>query len=122
MDLLLATAFPEGRISHALRLDLHLHNCRAHSSNASKQCCDENSLVTVLQPVYSLDLAPSDFRVLGHIKTSLAGRVFNDGYELFEGVVEFLNEIQASELQFVFHCWTERITQVFANNGADHHE
>jgi hypothetical protein len=53
-------------------------------------------------------MAPSDFRFLGHIKTSLAGRVFNNIDELLEKVIEVLIEIQPFELQF-FHQWIERV-------------
>jgi hypothetical protein len=50
---------------------------------------NENSLVTVPHPPYSPDLAPSDFWLSGHIKASLAGRVFNDVSELLEGSSNF---------------------------------
>jgi hypothetical protein len=63
---------------------------------------DENSVVIIPHPSYSPDLAPSDFCVCGHIKTSFTGRVFNDVDELLEAVIEFVNEIQLSELQLVF--------------------
>jgi hypothetical protein len=54
-------------------------------------------------------LVPSDFWLFGCIKTSLAGRVFNCADELLEVVIEFLSEIQPSELQFIFHHWIERV-------------
>jgi hypothetical protein len=63
----------------------------------------ENSIVTAGHPPYSPDLAPSDFWLFGHIKTVLAGCVFNDVDQFLEVVIESLNQIQASELQFVFH-------------------
>jgi hypothetical protein len=47
-------------------------------------------------------LAPSDFWLFGHIKTSVAGRVFNHADELLEAVIEFLNDMKPSELQLVF--------------------
>jgi hypothetical protein len=68
-----------------------------------------DSLVTIPHSPYSLDLAPSDFWLFGHIKTTLAGRLFNDADELREAAIEFFKEIQPSELQFVFHHWTERV-------------
>jgi hypothetical protein len=68
---------------------------------------DENFLITVPNPPYSPDLAPSDSWCFCHIKTSLAVRVFSDLDEVLEVVIEFLNEIQPSELQFAFHHWTE---------------
>jgi hypothetical protein len=102
MDLLLPKVFPEGKKCHALRVSVHLDNCQIHPSNASKQFVGENSLVAVLHPPHSPDLAPADFWLCGHIKTSLADRVFNDGDELLEPVTEFLNEIQPSEMRLVW--------------------
>jgi hypothetical protein len=46
-------------------------------------------------------LAPSDFWLFRHIKTFLADCVFNDGDELLEAVIEFVNGIQPFELQLV---------------------
>jgi hypothetical protein len=60
-DPLVAKAFSERRKCHALRLSIHLDNCRVHSSNASKQFFDENSLVTIPHPLSSPNLVPSDF-------------------------------------------------------------
>jgi histone-lysine N-methyltransferase SETMAR len=85
---LLTKVFQEGRKSHALRLSVHLDNCWVHSSNASNQFFDGTSHVTVPHPPYSPDLASSEFWLFGHIKTSLAARVFNDTEELLEGVIE----------------------------------
>jgi hypothetical protein len=52
-DLLVAKVFPEGRKSHALRLSIHLDNCRVHSSNASKQFLKKilSSLFLIRHPV-----------------------------------------------------------------------
>jgi hypothetical protein len=81
-----------------------------------KTVFDGNSLVTIPYPPYSPNLAPSDFWLFGHIKTSLVGRVFNDADELLEAVIEFVNEIQPSESQLVSHQWIERVKWVLANN------
>jgi hypothetical protein len=50
---------------------------------------DEDSLVVIPHLPYIPDLAPSDFWLFGHVKTSLAGRAFNDIDELLEAVIEF---------------------------------
>jgi hypothetical protein len=50
---------------------------------------DENSVVIIPHPPYSLDLAPSDFCLFGHIKMSLSIRVFHDLDELLEVIIEF---------------------------------
>jgi hypothetical protein len=48
-------------------------------------------------------LASSDFWLFGHIRTYLAGCVFNDVDDLLDAIIEFSNEIQVSELQLVLH-------------------
>jgi hypothetical protein len=53
-----------------------------------KTVFDVNSLVTVPCPPCSSDLTPRDFWLFGHIKTSRAGRGFNDIDELLEAVIE----------------------------------
>jgi hypothetical protein len=102
MDPLRIKVFPKGRKSHALRLSVHLDNCRVPSSKASEQFLDDNSLVIVLHPPSSSDLTPSDFWLFGQIWASLTGPIFNDIDELPELVSKFLNEIQPTELQLVF--------------------
>jgi hypothetical protein len=83
---------------------------------------DDNVLDTVPHSSYSRDLAPSDFWPFWHVKTSLASRVFNDLHKLLEMVIEFLSEIQLSELPVVLHHWTERMKYVLAHNGDSHYE
>jgi hypothetical protein len=46
-------------------------------------------------------LATSDLCLLGDIKISLAGRVFNYFNKPLEVIIEFLNEAQPSDLKFV---------------------
>jgi hypothetical protein len=75
-----------------------------------RNSCDDNFLVTVRHPTYNPELAPSDFRLFGHVKTSLADGVSNDVDELLEAVVEFLSKIQPSELHLVFRPEIERVT------------
>jgi hypothetical protein len=108
IDPLLAKVFPKGRNSYPLRLST-TWTIVGFILRMRENGFDENSLVTAPHSPYSSDFAPSDFWLFGHIKTSLAGRVFNDVDELLDAVIELSNEIQPSELQFVFHHWIERV-------------
>jgi hypothetical protein len=60
----------------------------------------------------------SDFSV---ISRHFADREFNDVDEHLGAVVKFLNEVQPSELQHVFHHWTERVKWNLANNRDYYH-
>jgi hypothetical protein len=64
---------------------------------------NENFFMTILHPPDSPELAPSNFWLFGDIRTSLAGCAFSDVDELLEAVIEFSNEVQPSQLQYVFH-------------------
>jgi hypothetical protein len=82
----------------------------------------ENFLVTVCPPSCTLDLAPSDFWIFGHIKISFADRVLNDIDMLRDAVIEFVNQIQPSELQPIWHHWIEMAKWALVNNGDDYQE
>jgi hypothetical protein len=58
----------------------------------------ENHIGHVPHPLYSPDLAPSDFWIFGHVKTSLVGQTFDEPNQLLEAITEFLNEIQPPEV------------------------
>jgi hypothetical protein len=63
---------------------------------------DENYFATVPHPPHSAELTPSDFGFFSHMTTCFVGRRFNSINGFLEAVIEFLNEIQASELQLAF--------------------
>jgi hypothetical protein len=63
---------------------------------------DENSLVIVPHLPCTPDLAPSNFWLFCHIKTSLARHVFNDADELHEAAIEFLNQIRPLNCSLFF--------------------
>jgi hypothetical protein len=56
----------------------------------------------VPHPPDSPDLAPSDFWLFGHVKTSCVGQTFDEPEQLLEAVTEFLNEVQSPEVIVVF--------------------
>jgi transposase len=85
-----------------------LDNCRLHFSKATEQFITENHIGRVPHPPYRLDLAPSDFWLFGHVKTSLVGQTFDEPEQLLEIITKFLNEIQPPEVIAVFSHWVER--------------
>jgi histone-lysine N-methyltransferase SETMAR len=99
-----------------------LDNCRVYFSKATQQFVTENHIGLVPHPPYSPDLAPSDFWLFGHVKTSLVGQTFDEPEQLLEVITEFLNEIQPPEAVAVFSHWVESVRWVLGNSGDDHHE
>jgi hypothetical protein len=119
---LLEKVFPKGRNLHARRQDLHLDNCRVRFSKVAEQFIAQNKISRVPQSADSPDLAPSDFWIVGHLKNSLAGQMFDDPEELLGVITSFLEEVHPSKLHVVFSHWGERVRSVLANNGDDCHE
>jgi hypothetical protein len=102
MTPLIVTIFPQGRIPHARRLHLHLNNFRVHFSKITEQLITQNQLLRVSHPSDSLDIAPLDFWIFGHVKNSLAGRTFDEPEQFLEAITELLDAIQPSEFEVVF--------------------
>jgi hypothetical protein len=103
MQSLLDKRFPEGRLAHTSWLMVHFDNCRVHFSTLSLKFFDENSLRRVTLPLYSSDIASSDFWLFGHMKIALEGSHFKEPEDLLEAIIVFFNEIHTSELMIVFH-------------------
>jgi histone-lysine N-methyltransferase SETMAR len=66
-----------------------LDNCRVRFSKATEQFITENHIGCVPHPPHSPDLAPLDFWLFGHVKTSLAGQTFDEPEQLLEAASEF---------------------------------
>jgi hypothetical protein len=61
LEPLLLAVFPDGRKPHSGRLSLHLDKYRVHHSKTSENFFAQNLIIPVPHPLYSPDLAPSDF-------------------------------------------------------------
>jgi histone-lysine N-methyltransferase SETMAR len=118
---MVAKVFPRGRIPHTRRLQLHLENYRVHFSKDTEQFITENHIGHVPHPPYSPNLAPSDFWLFGHVKTSLVCQTFDDPEQLLEAITEFLNEIQPPEVA-VFSHWVERVRWVLEDTRDYHYD
>jgi transposase len=57
-------------------LIIHADNARPHTAQKTFEFCRENRLEMAPHPLYSPDLAPSDFLLFGHIKHQLEGIEF----------------------------------------------
>jgi hypothetical protein len=86
-----------------------MDNCRIHFSNATEQFITENHIGRVRHLPSSLDLAPSNFWLFGHVKASLVVQTFDEPEQLLEAITEFSNEIQPPEMVAIFNHWVERV-------------
>jgi hypothetical protein len=78
---------------------------------------EENSMQRAPHPVYSPDLAPSDFSLFGHVKQLLSGCQFADQDFLLQAVSDISVGIGKITLESVFHNWMERLCQCCATGG-----
>jgi len=62
-------------------------NARPHSTQVTTVLMEKFKWDILDHPPYSLDLAPSDFRVFLHLKKHLTGRKFDDDDEVQEEVM-----------------------------------
>jgi hypothetical protein len=56
------------------------------------------------------------------METALQGRKFEELEHLLEGIYDLLNEVQLSELIFVFYHWIECVRWVIDHYGNYYHK
>jgi transposase len=61
-------------------------NARVHTTQKCRTFCEENGLRLAPHPLYSHDLAPSDFFLFGYVKERLKGMVFPSYEELLDAI------------------------------------
>jgi transposase len=55
------------------KLMLHLDNATPHRARATRECLKQFRIRPIRHPLYSSDLAPSDFYLFGELKGAFAG-------------------------------------------------
>jgi hypothetical protein len=75
-----------------------------------------NIMKRVSYPPYSLDLAPCNFYIFGHVKESLAGREFADRKEFLAVITHILEGIKKVILKWIFLAWIDCLARCNAIN------
>jgi hypothetical protein len=70
---------------------VHADNAGPHVAKRVTECMDHSSLKRAPHPLYSPDLAPSDFYLFGYVKHQLQGPEFTEGIELVSAISEILS-------------------------------
>jgi transposase len=91
------------------RLVIHADNARPRTARKWRAFYEENRLRLAIHPPPSLDLAPSDFFLFGHIKHYLRGIVFSSPEELLAAIHAIVGAILRPTLEDVFRPWRERL-------------
>jgi hypothetical protein len=84
------------------RLVIHADNARPHTARQCRTFCEENRLRLAVHPPHSLDLAPSDFFPVGHIKHCLQGIIFPSREELLAAIHDIVGAIPRTILEDMF--------------------
>jgi transposase len=98
-------------------LVVHPDNAGAHTAQKRGTFCEENGLRLAPHPLYSPDLAPSDFFLFGYLKARLKGMVFPSYEELLDAIGEMVTGVELETLTAVFEHWIERLEWMSKNNG-----
>jgi hypothetical protein len=69
------------------------------------------------QPLFSPDLAPSEFYLFGKLKTTLMRSAFENEQELLDGIMRVLDKITHGELEPVFDEWVARLDVCIQRGG-----
>ena len=75
-------------------------------------------LTMMPHPPYSPDLAPTDFYLIGYIKTILKGTHFETLNELMAAIIAILEKMPHKLLEEVMDEWMHRLNAVIQNNGS----
>jgi hypothetical protein len=109
--------FPQGRGPREKRFVLHVDNCSIHTSRVSTEWLNQHNTVHMAQPLYSPDLAPSDFYLFPTVKEKLQHIALRDEDQFFECLIEISAGLDHTELNQVFHHWKEHVQQVNEGTG-----
>jgi hypothetical protein len=102
------------------KLIMHTDNARPHTAQPSAQFFGQYRMKTAPHPPQSVDIAPSDFYLFGHVKGCLAALSCERADELFEAVQGALEGIDKGTLQVVFLGRMDRLRKCIAANGEYH--
>jgi hypothetical protein len=78
---------------------------------------EENRLERAVRPLYSPDLALSDFDLFSHMKDSMRGQSFETPFGLSLAIDEVLRGIEERTLHAAFLDWMQRLRKCIETNG-----
>ena len=96
---------------------LHHDNAPAHRALSVRECLATKRITVLEHPVYSPDLAPSDFFLFPKIKEILKGRHFDDIDDIRSNTTAALKPIPQNHFQNCFEGWTKRSHRCIASQG-----
>ena len=98
---------------HAIKL--HHDNASVHQTNDIKTFLQEQGVMVMSHPPYSLELTPSDFWLFGNLKRQLGS--YSDFKSSQQAVTKTLRAIPDDEFRQTFNKWIERMQLCIKNKG-----
>ena len=96
---------------------VHFDNAPSHKSKFTSESLTKFPFKLIPNPIYSPDVAPLDFGVLGTIKERLPYEAI-DSDEALKAIIEsILGDFGAEFFQKLFRAWEERLIKLIENNG-----
>jgi hypothetical protein len=96
---------------------IHMDNVSVHTAREISEKLDVSRFKRMPQPLYSPDIAPSDFFLFGWVKTQLEWREYNKEDELYEVVDGILTGLSIEMIETVFVDWINRLQRLIDGNG-----
>ena len=98
---------------HAIKM--HHDNARVHQTKDIQIFLPEQGVMVMAHPLYSSDLAPSNFWLFGYLKRQLDS--YSDSKSLQQAVTKAIRVISQDEYRKTFNKWIERVQLCIANKG-----
>jgi len=96
---------------------LHHDNAPAHKALSMREFLATKQINVLEHPVYSPDIAPSDFFLFPKIKEVLKGRHFDDIADIRSNTRAALKAVPQNQFQNCFEGWTKRWHRCIASQG-----
>jgi hypothetical protein len=98
-------------------LIVHADSARPHKAAVSHEFMARNAMAIAADLPYSLDLAPSDFYLFGHVKGLFRGESFETGERLLSAVEGDLRFLEKWTLTRVLLEWMRRLERCIETDG-----
>jgi histone-lysine N-methyltransferase SETMAR len=88
---------------------IHMDNARPHNSGQTQKCIEASRAEPLSHPVYSPDLAPTDFFLFRYIKGKLSDYNCENREDLLNGITAILTGVDEEVPLSVFDSCTKRL-------------
>jgi hypothetical protein len=96
---------------------IHMDNARVHTARVTQDKLDVSRFKRIPQPLYSQDIASSNFFPFGWLTTQFQQREYDGEDELYEVVDEILADLSTEMIETVFGDWMDRLKCVIDGNS-----